>query len=100
MSKEDQDAIMVKKLIERRDSRIRLQCLVERATRYAQECQQIAYELNKAAGNPTGDRIPGLTLQARTFITKDEFDTLIRELDAERSNLSKIETALKLFGLD
>ncbi len=99
MTKEDQNAVIGAKVVELSESRKRLQCLKDKATQYADECNQIAWELKKAAGIDPGDRIPGLTLQARTFITKEEFDTLLRELEAEKSRFAGIAASLKEYGI-
>ena len=100
MGNEDQASIIGKKFIARNESRRRLQCLADRAMRYADECRQIAYELSKAAGKPIGDHIPGMSFQARQFITGEEFETLIRDLKAERSRLADIEESISNYGLD
>ena len=42
----------------------------------------------------------GKSLQARQFIAKDEFETLIRELKAERARLAGFEESISNYGLD
>lgn len=101
MSEEEQAAIIGAKVLERQQSRRRLQCLVDRATGHADECLQIAYELNKAAGKEDpGEHIPGKALRTRGFVSGEEFDTLVRELEAERKRLADIDESLRNYGLD
>ena len=99
MSEQDQEAMLGRKLREAQASKQRLANLKARAGDLADECNQIAWELNHAAGNPTGNRKPGMTLQAREFVTKEEFGTLVRELDAERSKLNEIRKYLGAYGV-
>lgn len=98
MSNEDQRALRMTKMMERDDSRKRLASLRQRATDWANECKELAYELDKAADNEPGERTPGLSLQARRFIDQTEYDTIIREIDAERTNLARLNEYLSVFG--
>lgn len=92
MDQKERDAILGAKHRERRESNERLQCLRAKAMQAAEECQEIAYELRKAAGeDDPGERTPGLGFRARVFITPDQFGALMDALKAERKRLGDIE---------
>ena len=100
MSEQDQEAMLGRKLKEAQASKQRLANLRARAGHLADECHQIAWELDKAAGRPTEwERKPGMTLHAREFVTKDEFDRLVKALEAEQSRLAEIRVYLNACGI-
>ena len=93
MTNEDQAAMIGRKALERRDSRRRLKCLVERAEELAKASNAVAAALSKAAKNSTWEPLGG-EIKPSEFVSKEEFETLLSELDAERKRVSRLDKFL------